>query len=695
MRTVSLFLIQLFLFALNSAGQFEWLSPSPTGNNLTSSWFMNQDTGIVVGYGGDILRTGSGGASWQRHVFDEYPEWGYDFSSVFFLNDYTGFITGTSGAIFKTTDGGLTWTEKYGCQNCEVFTDIFFSSPDSGWVVGKYGAFRRTTNGGENWVSLSGFPLDQVDLYSVWFVDDQHGWAAGADHIVRLSEAGTGWEFISYDDSFYDICFVDNNTGWICGTRGKVLYTANGGDNWQIIQTPVNVTLMEIKFTDLLNGWAVGAEGTILRSDDGGQTWSHYVPVTDRTLQSIFPASDQEIFITGNGGTILKSEDGGEFWEFPVTSTIIDDITDITFSDENTGWAATYNGKIFKTTDGGYHWMLSHYYDAFQLTSITSTDPGHVWAAGTYIYPVGVILHSGDGGQNWAVQDENVNQLHDITFTDLMHGWAVGLNGVIYHTDNGGTQWNLQVSGAQNDLNSVYFLDNQNGLAGGYNEVVQTYNGGITWEPQEVFFGNFWLLTNVYAFDPVHRFASGDMYLYYADYPGSSWNQGSQNPSGVRDVAYYTPQFLWEVGNNGLLLKRSSTWDYYSITTNDLNAIYIDPENSTGYAAGEFGTIIKINLEYWIGVDEFQHGKSTLVFEVAPNPAAGMLDCRWSMADSRRITLKICDIQGRDLITVLDEMKPAGDHCICIDVSDFLPGIYFCRLTAGDEVAGAKVIVTR
>lgn len=695
MKTISIFLVLFFFPVVDGICQFEWLSPIPTGNALTSSWFFNPDTGIIVGHDGDILNTYDGGESWEHFVIEDYPEWGYDFNAIMFTENNTGFITGTSGSIFKTTDGGLTWDLKYGCQNCEHFTDVFFRDSQLGWVAGKYGAFRKTTDGGETWISLSGFPLDQVDMHSIWFLNDGEGWAAAGGMIVRFSNGGNSWEFFSYQFGLYDVFFIDESTGWMCGSGGKVMRTIDGGINWNIFQSPVNVALMEIKFTDPLTGWAVGEDGTILKSEDGGQTWMQYVPVTGKALYSIFMAGDEVFYITGTGGTIIKSEDGGEFWEFPQENTIMDDLADIAFTDENTGWAVSYNGKIFKTTDGGNHWTLSFYFAYVQFTSVTSTDPSHCWAAGAYMYPGGVILGTENGGLDWTIQDEDVDQINDIMFTDAMHGWAVGFNGAIYHTADGGTQWNQQSSGAQNDLNSVFFLDNQNGLAGGYDEVVQTYNGGETWELQNTYPGDFWLIHKVFAFNPINRFASGDMNIYYADYEGNSWQTGSQNPAGVKDAAYYTPQYLWEAGTDGLLLKRSSTWDYYSITTNDLNALYFDLQHATGYVAGDFGTIIKIDLNYWVGTEEKEKQISSLKVDIFPNPAKEIVNCRFSVPNSQCVTLKIFDINGREMPVVYKGMESSANHHISFDVSGYVPGVYIYRLISSDETITGKLVVAR
>lgn len=696
MKSFILVFIGSLLSVWNCHAQFEWLSPLPTGNNLMSGCFFNADSGIFAGEGGDILMTLDGGVNWERYHFDNYPEWGYDFSSMIFIDENTGFVTGSSGAIFKTTDGGQSWIEKYGCQNCEDFLDIFFIDPQRGWAAGMYGALRRTTDGGETWTSISGFPLDQNDLYAIWFTDEQNGWAAAGENVVKLSYGGDVWEFYSYDFALYDVFFIDEDVGWMCGSGGMVIYTSDGGSSWNLVQALENGILRDIWFEDETFGWAVGDEGTIIHSEDGGLTWNQIVPVTDFSLQCFIPAGDGVFYVGGQGGTVLKSENGGDLWIFPQDNTIRDDIADIAFSDPNTGWTVTYNGKIFKSQDGGMHWNLSFSDPLMQFSSLTAPDPDHVWAAGTYAnYGQGAIVGTENGGLDWTFLADDIPAIHDITGTDALHGWAVGMNGAIYHTQNGGNNWFPQNSGADNNLNSVFFLDNQNGLAGGYDEVVQTYNGGETWEMQEVFMADFWLLTNVYAFNTVNRFAAGAMYLYYAEYEGNTWSQGSQNITGVYDVAYYTPQFLWEAGDNGLLLKRSTAWEYYSITSNDLNALYFDEETATGYVAGDFGTIIKIDLDYWTGEYEaFPEDKNCRV-KLSPNPAANMVDCRFSLVDGRLVTIRIFDVEGRERMTVTDKYFTRGDYLVQFDVSCLEPGIYFYRVMTGEEVSSGKLIVAR
>jgi len=109
-----------------------------------------------------------------------------------------------------------------------------------------------------------------------------------------------------------------------------------------------------------------------------------------------------------------------------------------------------------------------------------------------------------------------------VYFVDDKQGWAVGHDGVILHTADGGQKWELQLSGrtandqllaamqrkvaaepasdeakkllaeaqrykeqgADKPFLDIWFADAQNGYAvGAYNLVVRTRDGGVTWEP--------------------------------------------------------------------------------------------------------------------------------------------------------------------------------------------------------------------
>src|SRR3954451_15701038 len=60
--------------------------------------------------------------------------------------------------------------------------------------------------------------------------------------------------------------------------------------------------------------------------------------------------------------------------------------------------------------------------------------------------------------------------LHGVFFVDAKEGWAVGDDGVIRHSIDGGKSWEDQASGTRASLRGVYFLDESVGWAVGREE---------------------------------------------------------------------------------------------------------------------------------------------------------------------------------------------------------------------------------
>jgi photosystem II stability/assembly factor-like uncharacterized protein len=135
----------------------------------------------------------------------------------------------------------------------------------------------------------------------------------------------------------------------------------------------------------------------------------------------------------------------------------------------------------------------------------------------------GHIVISTDGGASWKQSPVPVSSdLTSVFFIDDKQGWAVGHDGVILHTADGGHRWELQLTGrAANDLLvaamerdiaaepaserakgllaeakrykeqgadkpflDVWFADARSGFAvGAYNLIFRTNDGGTTWQP--------------------------------------------------------------------------------------------------------------------------------------------------------------------------------------------------------------------
>lgn len=148
----------------------------------------------------------------------------------------------------------------------------------------------------------------------------------------------------------------------------------------------------------------------------------------------------------------------------------------------------------------------------------------------------GHILLSPDGGLSWHQAAVPVRvTLTGVCFHDRSLGWAVGHDGVILRTRNGGDTWTLLYTQGEEDrpLLDVLFLDADRGFViGAYGLFLSTVDGGDTWE--EVYVGkDDWHLNHI------ARSAAGRLYIaaetgnvYRSDDEGAAWIQLTPPYSG-------------------------------------------------------------------------------------------------------------------------------------------------------------------
>jgi len=116
-----------------------------------------------------------------------------------------------------------------------------------------------------------------------------------------------------------------------------------------------------------------------------------------------------------------------------------------------------------------------------------------------------------------------------------------------------------------------------------------------------------------------------------------------------------------------------------------------------------------INRTLWFGVKKFGIGTvgieenseiptKTELMQNYPNPFNPETTIRFTVQASSKVSLKIYDVLGREIVTLMDEYKTAGNYEVNFNSSHFersremASGIYFYKLTAGDYSSVKKMI---
>ncbi len=84
-----------------------------------------------------------------------------------------------------------------------------------------------------------------------------------------------------------------------------------------------------------------------------------------------------------------------------------------------------------------------------------------------------------------------------------------------------------------------------------------------------------------------------------------------------------------------------------------------------------------------------------LRMHVWPNPAGKTVTIRYSMSKPDRVSLKVFDGAGRELQCLINGHRNPGEYTVKWKTEGLPPGIYQCRLQAGNRSVSAKLILPR
>ena len=216
-----------------------------------------------------------------------------------------------------------------------------------------------------------------------------------------------------------------------------IFQTQDGGQSWSQYEIENSTHLEELSFADENKGAAITIAGSVFLTSDGGVSWVQGSPVAFSTFWAtdIEFVNDSVAYITETAGDIFKTTNGGELWnqiKAGQGGDLFGDLLQgVSFFDENTGIVGGSNS--FSTSDGGLNWNeVSTYLASSDVQFVNSQLCFSVGLSGK-------IFKSLDTGQSWTEQESKTDAtLNSVFFSDENLGIAVGDDGIIVRTENGG-----------------------------------------------------------------------------------------------------------------------------------------------------------------------------------------------------------------------------------------------------------------
>jgi photosystem II stability/assembly factor-like uncharacterized protein len=431
---------------------------------------------------------------------------------------------------------------------------------------------------------------------------------------------------------------------------------AQGG--WSLQTNPLgfgeSAMIGKIQYVSQNEAWMSAGNGQLLHTTNGGDAWVAVQLDQVDTLSSLSDPALSLSFVNATTGwtirtrnsleqpagvRVYKTTTGGSTWSKHVIAGW-DMGVSVQFVDVTTGWIVVTNasitaGAILKTTDGGTTW------NPIVLLSTTLGLPFFATATSGWVMPVDPagmttdsIVRTTDGGATWQSPWGTGAQvrLNAIHFPDASNGWVVGNGGVILHTTNGGTTWTY-VSNA--GINSTYD-----------SKTVFFLNANIGW------IGTKTNLTNA----PV--------VLHTTD-GGTSWSMQS------------TP-LTDQSGHNSIF-----------------SVHFFDAQH--GGLTADYGRICNTSTGGVSAVGDVQDGLPAqfALQQNFPNPFNPSTTIRYDILQSGHVSLVLCDLLGRRVDVLVDQVQQAGQYSVPFDAAQLSAGVYLYTLRTGTFIATRKLVLIK
>ena len=231
---------------------------------------------------------------------------------------------GDRGHILYSNDQGATWTQAK-VPTRQLLTSVFFVDEQHGWAVGHDAQILASADGGLTWTKQFEDLKREAPLLDVWFKDTNSGFAVGAyGALLTTTDGGKTWEDVSdrldNEDQYHlnGIAAVKDSGLFIVGEQGSMFRSADWGETWEHVEGPYEGSLFGVIGTaqpaTLL---AYGLRGNLFRSTDFGSSWE---PVELKAARGALEfglsgatlLEDGSIVIVGNGGSVVRSSDDGQ-----------------------------------------------------------------------------------------------------------------------------------------------------------------------------------------------------------------------------------------------------------------------------------------------------------------------------------------------------------------------------------------------
>ena len=402
---------------------------------------------------------------------------------------------------------------------------------------------------------------------------------------------------------------------------------------------------------------------------------------------------------SSNNAYIVKITNSGDNWSIIYFTNAR--FNNIQFINLNTGFVSAYVNKLYKTTNSGENWFTINLPGDLYSDGMCVLNEDTIWLVQTEDL-VGGVFRTTNGGVSWQQQFSGgfTNPDHIYFYNRDIGFMSNTSSGTLFRTTNSGINW-TQLSGGP--FTDIYFIDSltgwKSGVPGGGFGFRNTTNGGLTWTDQSLPQGGNIIVSQIITFSNINN--------------DTLWAVGGSVllPNGFRGILYRTTNqgqnWYYQVPDTSI---RIGSYEYCSFNNKRNGWAYrISPTGIHTKSGGDsVFTDIK-NNNVFIPENFILHqnylnpfNPNTIInYEIPASPALVSPKAEGGRITFARtggnfVSLKVYDINGREIHTIVNKKQNAGKYQIEFDGSALLSGIYFYSLFIDEvRVDTKKMILVR
>lgn len=388
---------------------------------------------------------------------------------------------------------------------------------------------------------------------------------------------------------------------------------------------------------------AANGPNDIYRSTDRGVTWTSADAITGHTASRVavntidrnyvYVACHRAIYRSRDAGTTYDSLFSGHLfdWEDGTTDLAINPCHPETLYLSTSDPSGS--GGLYRSPDSGVTWEEITLPNPYPRPGTIGIHPAACGRMYTDLDWEGPLARSLDSGNSWAITGY-LGAVEDIDFNPDSTGLMYWCSSKALHRSaDGADTWE-----------TLGYLD------------------GLT--------GNVWSV----AVNPAHPEVvyAGGVGVFRSDDYGTTWSEFDEGlPAGA------------VVSNLVVDTERGSTLLLSARLGGDYLGIYRRIEDYSG-----------------VPVDEPPGQPGRIALQVSPSPSSGPVSISCALAEPASVTLGVWDTSGRLVRTLVDLQCAARETSITWDGRDsygqrVAPGIYFCRLQTGGQIATRRIVLMR